>query len=48
MITVLDIGSSKVVCLIAHVKNREVKVIGSGCHSASGFKNGIITDSKAA
>lgn len=44
IITVLDIGSSKIVCLIALLVNKKIKVIGSGCHSANGFKNGNITD----
>lgn len=47
-IAVLDIGSSKVVCLIASIKNGNIKVVASGCNSANGFKNGSITDSKAA
>lgn len=47
-ITILDIGSSKVVCLIANIKSAEINIVGSGCQSANGFKNGNITDSKSA
>lgn len=46
--TVLDIGSSKIVCLIAQRQNNIVKVLGSGCHSANGFKNGNISDTSLA
>lgn len=47
-VSILDIGSSKVVCLIANIKAGKINIIGSGCHSANGFKNGNITDSKSA
>ncbi len=48
IVAVLDIGSSKIVCLIANINNGKVHVLGSGCHSANGFKNGNITNSKSA
>ena len=48
IVTILDIGSSKIVCLIANVTAQQISIIGSGCHSASGFKNGNITDTKSA
>lgn len=47
-VTVLDIGSSKIVCLIASIIDDKVKILGSGCHSANGFKNGNISNSKSA
>jgi cell division protein FtsA len=46
---VLDIGSSKIVCLIMYInQNGTVDVIGVGHHISSGFKAGVITDIKAA
>lgn len=48
IVSILDIGSSKVVCLIASIKSGKINIIGSGCHSANGFKNGAITNSKSA
>ena len=48
IVTILDIGSSKIVCLIASVSGEEFTIIGNGCHSANGFKGGNITDSKQA
>lgn len=47
-IAILDIGSSKIVCLIASINNNNINIIGKGCQSANGFKNGNITDSKKA
>lgn len=41
----LDIGSSKVCCLIAHIdRNKKVEIIGSGYNESKGIKNGIVTD----
>jgi len=48
IVTILDIGSSKIVCLIAKINNQKVNIIGSGCNSANGFKNGNVNDSKSA
>lgn len=48
IVSILDIGSSKVVCLIADIKAGIINIIGSGCHSANGFKNGTITNSELA
>ena len=48
IIAVIDIGTSKVVCLIASVINGKITIIGSGCQSANGFKNGMISDSSMA
>lgn len=48
IVTILDIGSSKIVCLIARINKDKVHVLGRGCHSANGFKNGHITNGKSA
>jgi cell division protein FtsA len=48
IVAILDIGSSKIVCLIASIKDKKINIIGSGCHSANGFKNGNISDSSVA
>lgn len=48
IVSVLDIGSSKIICLIAKKNGSKIEVIGSGCHSANGFKNGNISDSRQA
>jgi cell division protein FtsA len=49
IISILDIGSSKIICLIAKLNhNNEINIIGHGCHNSNGFKNGNINDSKAA
>ncbi|MEK6733524.1 MAG: cell division protein FtsA [Pseudomonadota bacterium] len=46
--TVLDIGTSKIVCLIAKTESGKTSIIGRGCNSAMGFKNGNIIDGKLA
>ena len=49
IITALDIGSSKVCCVIAHVdKDKKIKVVGYGYNASKGIKNGVITDIKDA
>jgi cell division protein FtsA len=49
IVAVLDIGSTKIICLIAYVKpNGKVNVVGIGHSESSGIKNGIITDKKLA
>ncbi len=42
----LDIGSSKVCCLIAHVSSRDkkIEIVGYGYNASKGIKNGVITD----
>ncbi len=55
VVTVLDVGSSKVCCVIAKLKPRDeadilrgrthdVRVIGIGHHKSDGVKSGVITD----
>lgn len=44
-IAALDIGSSKVCCIIAHVmKDKRLKIVGYGYNASNGIKNGVITD----
>lgn len=44
-ISALDIGSSKVCCLIAKVsRDNQINIIGYGYNASKGIKNGIITD----
>ncbi len=41
----LDIGSSKVCCLIAHIgRGNKIEIVGNGYYASKGIKNGIITD----
>ena len=41
----LDIGSSKVCCLIAHIgRDKRIEIVGHGYNASHGIKNGIITD----
>lgn len=41
----LDVGSSKVSCLIAHVgRDKKIEIVGHGYNASHGIKNGIITD----
>ncbi|MBQ8677686.1 MAG: cell division protein FtsA [Alphaproteobacteria bacterium] len=44
-ISALDIGSSKVCCLIAKIsRDNKINIIGYGYNASKGIKNGIITD----
>lgn len=44
-IATLDIGSSKVCCVIAHVmRDKRLKIVGYGYNASQGIKNGTITD----
>ena len=48
-IAALDIGSSKVCCIIGHVnKDKKVKIVGYGYNASNGIKNGVITDINSA
>lgn len=44
IIAALDIGSSKVCCIIARITRDKFEIIGYGYHASKGIKNGIITD----
>ena len=46
--TILDIGSSKIICLVANFLEDKIKILGNSCYSANGFKNGNICDAKLA
>jgi cell division protein FtsA len=49
IIAALDIGSSKVVCFIAEIKNHgTIEVVGIGHQASKGVKSGTIIDLKAA
>ncbi|MFN7038023.1 MAG: cell division protein FtsA [Alphaproteobacteria bacterium] len=49
LITVIDIGTTKIICLIAVIDSTDnLKVIGQGHHYAQGFKGGSITDIRLA
>ncbi len=49
LITVLDVGSTKIACVIARIRyNGEIDIKGVGHHSAQGFRAGAITDIKLA
>jgi cell division protein FtsA len=44
-IAALDIGSSKVSCVIARIsRDRKINVVGYGYNASKGIKNGIVTD----
>lgn len=45
VVAALDIGSSKVSCIIAKVsKDKKINVIGYGYNASRGIKNGLVTD----
>ena len=45
IVAALDIGSSKVCCIIAKVsKDKRISVIGYGYNASKGIKNGVVTD----
>ena len=44
-ITALDIGSSKISCIIARVsKDKKINIVGYGYNASKGIKNGAVTD----
>lgn len=44
-VAALDIGSSKVCCIIAKIsRDKKIKVVGYGYNASKGIKNGVITD----
>ena len=49
IVSVLDIGSSKISCLVARIKpDNSIEVIGIGHHASQGVKSGTIVDLNAA
>jgi cell division protein FtsA len=49
IITVLDIGTTKIVCLIAiGNNNNDIRIIGASTQLANGFKAGVVTNLKQA
>lgn len=48
IVACLDIGSSKVVCLIASIHNGEVKILGYGHKESKGILGSVISDMKLA
>ena len=44
VIAALDIGTSKVCCIIARVKDKKVSILGYGYNAAKGIKNGVVVD----
>ena len=49
LISILDIGTTKIVCLIAYVgPDNNIKIVGVGHQVSQGFRAGIITDSRLA
>ncbi len=42
----LDVGSSKVSCIIAHItgKEKKIEIVGYGYNASKGIKNGVVTD----
>lgn len=49
IVSVLDIGSSKICCFIAEIKNHgTIEVIGIGHQASKGIKSGTVVDLKAA
>ena len=44
-IAALDIGSSKVCCVIAKIsRDKRINIVGYGYNASKGIKNGIVTD----
>lgn len=49
IVAALDIGSSKVCCVIAKIsRNQKISIAGYGYNASKGIKNGLITDIKQA
>ncbi|MBP5698107.1 MAG: cell division protein FtsA [Alphaproteobacteria bacterium] len=44
VIAALDIGTSKVCCIIARVKDKKVSILGYGYNASKGIKNGVVVD----
>ena len=44
MLVGVDIGTSKVVSIVAETRGNTLEVIGLGTHSSKGLKNGVVVD----
>jgi len=44
IVAALDIGTSKVCCIIARVKDRKISILGYGYNASKGIKNGVVID----
>jgi len=44
VVAALDIGTSKVCCIIAKVKDKKVSILGYGYNASKGIKNGVVVD----
>ena len=44
MLVGVDIGTSKVVAIVAEVRGSQLEIIGLGTHASKGLKNGVVVD----
>ena len=44
MLVGVDIGTSKVVAIVAEARGEHLEIIGLGTHSSKGLKNGVVVD----
>ena len=44
MLVGVDIGTSKVVAIVAEARGGQLEIIGLGTHSSKGLKNGVVVD----
>ena len=44
VVAALDIGTSKVCCIIAKVKDKKLSILGYGYYASKGIKNGVVID----
>lgn len=45
IVAALDVGSSKVCCIIAHInKDKKIKIVGCGYNASKGIEKGVITN----
>ena len=49
LIAALDVGSTKICCLLAHAQGDEpIRIVGVGHHAARGIRGGAVIDMDAA
>ena len=44
MLVGVDIGTSKVVAIVAELRGSQLEIIGLGTHASKGLKNGVVVD----